>query len=275
MKEQLDDYLAYVRQPERDWSLFRISLEVCRVINRDMDFTPYFLFVDHLAQEVEADLRGDRDTYSIINAINTILFEHFAFEGNVSDYYNPLNSYMTFVLERRKGIPITLSLLYREISHRMGLRMDCVAMPGHFLLKHRMPNRDIFVDAFNRGQIILEDECLELLSDMYEGEAAHRGDFLASSPPRAVLLRMLGNLKQIYREQGNSPLLLAILERRIPLLDNPLPELLERGLTRMDTEDYRGALQDLEFFLEKSSSSKTKALIEKQIERIRRLATGN
>jgi regulator of sirC expression with transglutaminase-like and TPR domain len=98
---------------------------------------------------------------------------------------------------------------------------------------------------------------------------------LATASNRVVILRLLMNLKAIYRQQGNLALLLEVLERRIPLMLDPLPEILERGLTKLSLEDYGGALEDIEYYLQHAQDTSMKEVVEQQIDRIRKLARGD
>jgi regulator of sirC expression with transglutaminase-like and TPR domain len=274
MSSALQDYQALILQPEADWNLFQLSLEIGRIRVSQADFSSHHQLVEEIVGKIESKIGPDDDTYSVIEAINQTLFGEYKFSGNDRDYYEPQNSLMTSVLERRKGIPITLSILYREVAHRVNLNLRCVAMPGHFLLKYRMPQRQLFIDAYHGGQILLENECHDLMESVTETRS-EIPETLATASNRVVILRLLMNLKAIYRQQGNLALLLEVLERRIPLMLDPLPELLERGLTKLSLEDYGGALEDIEYYLQHAQDTSMKEVVEQQIDRIRKLARGD
>lgn len=274
MTPAIDDYLKLVSPPESQWDLFKISLETCRIISPEIDFGWHYEYLERLTAAARDVCSPDGDLYSTINGINEVLFESARFSANDVDYFAPENSYMNLVLETGKGIPITLSLLYREVASRIGLRLECVAMPGHFLLKTRTPSRELFIDSFHRGQICLADECLELMQRITQTESdAASPEFLKAASNRAVILRLLMNLKAIYRRNSANRLLLEVIERRIPILDDPLPEILERGLLKISLEDYPGALADLESFLDSTQNAEMQEVVEKQIDRIRKLAS--
>ncbi len=274
MSSALEDYQTLILEPEAEWNLFRLSLEIGRILVPRIDFAPHFQLVEEIHGDISSSINPDSDTYSVIEAINQTLFGEKRFSGNERDYYDAQNSMMPNVLERRKGIPITLSILYREVAHRVGLNLSCVAMPGHFLLKYRMPQREIFIDAYHRGQILLEDECCDLMESVI-GSTSRGPEALATASNSTVILRLLMNLKAIYRQQGNLALLLEVMERRIPLLSDPLPEILERGLTKLSLEHYGGALKDIEYYLEHAQDTSMKEVVKQQIDRIRRLARGD
>jgi regulator of sirC expression with transglutaminase-like and TPR domain len=274
MSSALDDYQNLILEPEAEWNLFRISLEIGRILIPRIDFAPHFQLLEEVQDDIRSSINPESDTYSVIEAINQALFGENGFSGNERDYYDPQNSMMPNVLERRKGIPITLSILYREVAHHVGLKLGCVAMPGHFLLKCRMPQRELFIDAYHRGQILLEDECYDLMESV-TGSTSKGPEALATAANSTVILRLLMNLKAIYRQQGNLALLLEVMERRIPLLPDPLPEILERGLTKLSLEHYAGALEDIEYYLAHAQDTSMKEVVEQQIDRIRRLARGD
>ena len=275
MSDALSDYSSIISSPETEWNLFEISLHLSRIIQPQLGLDRYRVYLEELTEQVRAKLTDTSGPYERINALNDVLFEARRFRGNQGDYYNPKNSYMSCVLEEKKGIPITLSVLYQEIAARLGMKLFCVGMPGHFLLKYPMPFRELFIDAFFRGEILLEEQCKQRLHQLFKKKVEFRVEFLQVISPRAVVLRILMNLKQIYRRQNSPALLLEVLERRIPLLDDPLSEILERGLVKLDLDRYGSALEDLEFFANKTPDLGMKRLIEQRLDAIRPLARRN
>ncbi|HSR68487.1 MAG TPA: transglutaminase-like domain-containing protein [Acidobacteriota bacterium] len=272
MSIPLDDFLEAVEGPSRHWDLLEISLQLCRAAYPDDDLKGARRTVDDLGQSVLNHPEAGGEAFQKINALNEVIYEDFGLKGDTEDFYNPDNSYLSRVLERRRGIPISLCVLYRELAERIGLHLDSVAMPAHFLLRHSMPYRNIFLDPFSRGKILLEDGCRELLEDLSRNSIDFRSEFLQPASNRTVVLRMLANLKQIYRQGGNRRLLIEVLDRRIPLLDDPSYEVLERGLLYFDLDQYGEALRDLEGFLRTSSNEELKRLIEEKLGEVRRLA---
>ncbi len=232
MGTALQDYLNIVARPEAGWNLFELSLQLCRIVDPRLDIDSCHGILVGITSAVEDKLTPENNTYEVINTLNAVLFDELGFEGNEGDYYNPENSYMSCVLEKRKGIPISLSVLYQEVASGVGLKLLPVAMPAHFLLKCVMPWRELFIDPFNRGEILLEEGCQERLEQVYQETIEFRREFLRAVSKREVVLRMLMNLKHAYRQQVERELLLEILERRIPLLPDPLPEILERDLLK-------------------------------------------
>lgn len=275
MDSSLERYKSFIARPENEWNLFEYGLLLGQMIHPGEDLATYRIYVGELADEVRSARGRDDDIYSTVEAMNAVLFLKERFRGNSENYYDARNSYLTEVLASRRGIPITLSLLYAEIGRRLGARFDYVGMPGHFLLKIRTGPGDLYLDAFSQGRLMLPDECLALMEEICGGQIETRSEHLAVARPREVALRMLMNLKQIYRLNGRTTLLVKVLERRIPLLDDPLPEILERGLAKVTIENYAGAVEDIEHFLAHSDQEEIKELIQEQLNQIRKLARAN
>lgn len=271
MAQALDDYLKLVGRTEDDWDLFEIALQLCRIKDSNLDLGSYAEKVSALCGRVEDRLSGVKEGFEVINGVNDVLFEEEGYRGDTDDYYNANNSYLTFVLDRKKGIPISLAILYRKVAGHLGLSLPCVGMPGHFLLSYLSPPHELYIDPFHRGEILLERECEQRFHQIHGGPLEFEKEYLAATPNRDVVLRMLMNLKQAYKRSGNNPLLLEILDRRVPLLQDPLSEILERGLVRLDLEQYSGALEDLEFFVRNSQDAKVKRLIEERLPEVRQL----
>ncbi len=248
-----------------------MALHVARVGSGEVRDDQCLARVSRIRHKVLKRLHS-RDPYSIIERTNEVVFQELGYCGNGEDYYDPLNSLMDQVLGRRTGIPITLSILYREIVGELGLPTWGVGMPRHFLLGFRASSRELFLDAFNDGRILLADDCRALLKDLFGEELEFDTSFLNPVPESVIVLRMLMNLKQIYRRRGESTSLLRVLNRRIPLLSDPLSEVLERGMTLVELEEYREALGDFRYFVENTPDQSMRQVVESRIDRIEMLA---
>ena len=157
---------------------------------------------------------------------------------------------------------------------RLGLETWAVGMPGHFLLGFRASSRELFLDAFHQGQILLEDDCRAMCDRLFDSQLEFDLSYLSSIPDSAILLRMLMNLKQVYRGSGEAVKALRVLNRRIPLLSDPLPEILERGMVCVELADYGGALEDFRFFVENTPDEAMRQVVETRIGELERLARG-
>jgi regulator of sirC expression with transglutaminase-like and TPR domain len=274
-EEALENYQNLVGAPESGWDVFALALEIFRLVQPGVDLEPSYSLVSQIEEDIRAILVVESDTFSVIDTINEVLYGQYLFRGNVEDYFNPENSYLPVVLEKRLGVPITLCILYKEVARRLRLSLDNAAMPGHFLLRVRLPGKMLYLDAFRQGQLLLPEECLEMMKKITGRREDTGEDYLRPASNRRVVLRLLMNLKQLYKEKGQASLLLGVIERRIPLLADPLPEILERGLTKLAIEDYQGALADLRLFSENTPDSQMRDLIALKLRQIEKLARGN
>jgi regulator of sirC expression with transglutaminase-like and TPR domain len=155
------------------------------------------LELDRIADEISGRLDRKNRPEEIIHRINRHLFTELGFHGNTQDYYNPDNSYLNRVLDRRTGIPISLSVVYLLVAKRLGLPISGIGLPGHFMLKYEREDGGLFLDAFHQGQILTRDECIRfLLNSGYEVQSGH----FASATVRDILTRMLRNLVYAYSQ---------------------------------------------------------------------------
>ena len=270
----LEEYLDAIGRPPREWDLFKLSLHISRIGDPELSMDDCREEVQEIRRRVENRLPSQRDPYIIIEHANTVLYEELGYCGNTQNYHDPLNSLMSQVLHRRTGIPITLSILYREIVGRLGLESWPVGMPGHFLLGFRASSRELFLDTFHQGRILLEDDCRAMCDRLFESRLEFDLSYLSSIPASAIILRMLMNLKQVYRGSQEAVMALRVLNRRIPLLSDPLPEILERGMICVELADYREALEDFRFFVENTPDESMRQVIENRIGKLERLAQG-
>lgn len=187
------------------------------------------------------------DALDRITALNQVFFERWGFRGNREDYYDPRNSCLNEVLDRRKGIPITLSLVYIEVARGAALDLVGVGMPGHFLVG--MADRsDLYLDVFDGGTLVTRADCAARLREL-QPELAFRPEFLDPVGPRQILTRMLNNLLGIYAGASLYAKALAALEM-IACLEPDAPEWLhQRGLIHARLKNYSQAIADLERYL--------------------------
>jgi regulator of sirC expression with transglutaminase-like and TPR domain len=190
-------------------------------------------------------------------ALNRFLFDELGFRGNTEEYYDPRNSYLNEVIDRRTGIPISLAVVYMEVGRRVGLPLDGVSFPGHFLVRLRLRRGTLVLDPFCGGAAQSEADLAERLERVLppgeaRGLAAGElplGPFLEPASKRQILARMLRNLKGIYRESGRPERMLEVLNRILLLAPQASAELRDRGLVYQRLECFRAALKDLSDYL--------------------------
>src|SRR5881396_777188 len=179
-KKSRQAFAALLDLPDGAIDLGHASLLIAREEYPDLDVHGYLERLDEMAREIRGRMKGTEGAKSQIAHLNRLLFEEMGFRGNREEYYDPRNSFLNDVLDRRIGIPITLSTVYLEVGRRIGCRLAGVAFPGHFMVRlmgrDAMP--DVLIDPFNRGRILTEAECRALLLEMYGGQVPFSPDLL-------------------------------------------------------------------------------------------------
>jgi regulator of sirC expression with transglutaminase-like and TPR domain len=233
--------------------LDRAALTIARTEYPGLDFDPYLRRLDELARRVKARLPPIADPGEAIAALNSVLFEQEGFRGNREDYYNPRNSFLNDVLDRKLGIPITLALVYMEVARRIGFPLCGVGMPGHFLLKHYdVEGRETLIDAFNRGAIVSASECPSRLGEIYSGQLPLQPEFLLAVSRRQMLTRILNNLKNVYLTARNFRKALQVVDLICAIYPRSPEDVKQRALLRYSVGQLRGAVEDLEEYLKMS-----------------------
>ncbi|HVP66861.1 MAG TPA: tetratricopeptide repeat protein [Anaeromyxobacteraceae bacterium] len=217
----------------------------------DLDAAAYLARLDRLAKAVGAKVGDLRPPLRVMQAIREVLRDEERFHGNEKDYYDPRNSFLNEVLERRLGIPITLSLLTIEVARRLGLRLEGVAFPGHFLVKcpaqPGLPG-EVFVDAFNGWELLGAEECTARFRAVLHGRPFDP-TFLEAVDGRHILSRLLHNLKRIYVEKGDDVRALWVVDRLLLLQPENLEERRDRGLVAARLGGTAAAVRDLEAYV--------------------------
>ncbi len=240
--------------------LARACLMVAEDAYPGLDVERYLSEIDGLAQRVRG--RIDAESASAeerIIALNELLFERLGYAGNADNYYDPRNSYLNEVIERKTGIPITLSVLYMEVGRRIGLPLEGVSFPGHFLVRLPVRGGSLVLDPFAGGAPQSEAELHERLQRVIPEGAAPEvpvselplDQFLEPASNRQILARLLRNLKAIYREADQPERLLEVLNRMLVVQPDAAAELRDRGFVYQRLECWRPALQDLTDYLQR------------------------
>ena len=233
--------------------LLRAALTFARVEDPQLDIERYVRHVDQLGVRVAEKIQDPDDPPQIIAALNGVLFQEEMFRGNTVDYYNPRNSFLHDVLDRRLGIPITLALVYMEVARRVRFQLFGVGMPGHFLLKHYdVDGHSILIDAFERGSIVTEEDCRQKLDSIYSGQVALQPEFLLPVTRRQMLTRMLNNLRSVYLSQRDFRRTVQIVDLILVIYPRSPEDMKQRAALRYNLNDYRGALSDFEEYVKMS-----------------------
>ncbi|MEH2059578.1 MAG: SirB1 family protein [Nostoc sp.] len=250
-----------IQQSDEHIDLAKAALYIALEEYPNLDPEEYLNALDTMAWELQERLPSSRYPLRIVQSINQYLYDDLKFSGNKIDYYDPRNSFFNDVIDRRLGIPITLALVYLEVARRIDFPMVGVGMPGHFLIRPDIPDIEIFVDAFNGGEIIFAQDCEERLSQLYQQAVMLQPEFLAVVGNRQFLARMLTNLKFIYMKQQELEKTLAAIERILLLFPGLTLEMRDRGLIYYQLGYYPQAVDDLQNYLTKVPDAHDAAVI--------------
>jgi regulator of sirC expression with transglutaminase-like and TPR domain len=225
-------FTEMVQAAEEDIDLGKAALLIASEEYPGLDLLRYVAKLEAMAAAVRPQLTAAVDGRGRIETLNSYLFQEQQFRGNPQEYYDPRNSFLNEVLDRKLGIPITISVVYIEVGRRVGLPLHGVGMPGHFIVKHDSPDEEIFIDPFNGGRILSRATCAELVQQIYGEPVAFQETFLATVTPRQILARMLGNLKAIYLQEKRYLKALSIVERLLLIQPHAEQELKDRAALR-------------------------------------------
>ena len=218
----------------------------------DLDIRHYLDVINEFGESVSARIATDSGPVEKVAALNHYLFDELGFAPNAEDYYDPRNSLLNEVMERRTGIPITLSLIYMAVGSRLGLTLKGVCYPGHFLVKCRLPEGMIVLDPFFRGQSLAITDLQRMLRETRGGEVSRAivAGLLVAASKRQILLRMLRNLKGIYLHNRELDNALKIMNWIVAADPRQAVEVRDRGVVYQELECFRAAASDFERYLE-------------------------
>jgi regulator of sirC expression with transglutaminase-like and TPR domain len=242
----------------------RIDLaHACLMIAEDaypgLEIERYLGEIERMAMRLRGRMPQTHGAEERVVALNQYLFEDLGYWGNTEEYYDPRNSYLNEVIDRRTGIPISMAVIYLEVGRRIGLPLEGVSFPGHFLVRLRLRGRTLVLDPFSGGAPQSEDELRSRLQRVIPRGAAGGlpladlplDQFLEPATNRQILARMLRNLKGIYREANQPERMLEVLNRILVVAPESSAELRDRGFVYQRLECYRAALKDLRDYAER------------------------
>jgi len=236
-----------------------------------LELSPYLDLLDEIAESAQRKRSPSDSPIETVGKINSVVFDTYGFRGSVEDYYDPRNSFFNDVLDRRIGIPITLSTLYIEVARRINFPIVGVGMPGHFLVKYWDRREEFFLDPYNRGEILTREDCRKRLVAQY-GEAVEFNDrLLARATHRQIVWRMLNNLKDIYVKGHAIDKCLSMVDMMLIVDSEDLIQFRDRGLLRMQLRQFDGAGRDLQYYLQHAPDADDREEIENHVKELRRI----
>ncbi|HTS76298.1 MAG TPA: transglutaminase-like domain-containing protein [Bryobacteraceae bacterium] len=245
------------------------ALELATIQFPDLDPAPVLDRLNEIASQLGDRLRNFNDGRDFVETAQRYLFQELGFHGNEENYFDPLNSCLNQVLERRTGIPVTLSLMYMEISRRLAMPVFGISLPRHFVIEFDDGNYSTYVDPFHGGRTITARECF-----MLAGARVADPSLLQRASPRQIVVRMVQNLQRIYLEQNDWHRAVETLDLLFLGAESDAPELAGRhklrGLLLLELKRFQAARSDLETYLRLKPDAADRPEILKQLESIHR-----
>jgi regulator of sirC expression with transglutaminase-like and TPR domain len=257
-------------QPEAQIDLAKAALYIAQEEYPELDLAANLEILDGMADDLRIRLQKPYYPMRVIKTINQYLYEEKGFSGNSEHYYDPRNSFLNEVLQRRTGIPITLALVYAEVGKRVDFPTVGINMPGHFLLQPEFEDAGIYIDAFHGGEVLFAEDCAQLLGRIY-GESIDVDKvkpMLTQIGKKRFLARILTNLKMIYLTLQDMEKTLAAVERILMLFPDATSENRDRGLLYYQAGRWVEARQDLEIYLDRTPNAQDKAVIQQILDKI-------
>lgn len=258
-------FMEIARLGEKDLDLVEASLVIALEDRPTIDIAPYLDQVGAWTNAVRQRVGATRDVERIVESINRLLFEEEGFHGEDDDYYDPRSALVTEMLDRHAGIPITLSILYLELSRRIGVDAAGVSLPGRFLVRFG----DIIIDPFDGGRVLTTLELQQILDSMYGGGVKLREHHLRSFTRKQILMRELAHLKAAYLAQHDLPHAAASIDRLLILDERDAYEVRDRAKLAMQMHAYALAVECLERYLELMPHADDRNVVRDQISYLR------
>jgi regulator of sirC expression with transglutaminase-like and TPR domain len=262
------EFARDVSRPDAEINLGRAALAIARSEYPDLDVGAQLARLGALAHGV-GPARGSADPLARLHRLREYLFEEQGFGGDSDEYFDPRNSYLNDVLDRRRGIPITLSLVLIEVGRRLGLEMEGIGLPGHFITGARVGGEHLLLDPFNGGTILTGEACADLVSRALGQPVELAPEHFTPVTNRQFLIRMLANLKGVYWRREAWPKVVGLIDRLLVLNPRAGGEWRDRGIAWSSMGDLRRGLADWERYLTEFPDAADHERVKTEFRRVR------
>jgi regulator of sirC expression with transglutaminase-like and TPR domain len=245
-RARLEDLLA---RPDPEVGLAEAALLIAAEEYDGLDVRAYQVRLDEMGRDLRARLEDEQRPERAVMALNHYMFQELGFRGNTEQYYDARNSYLNEVLDRRTGIPITLSLVYIEVARRGGLDVEGVGLPGHFVVRVQTPARGLLIDPFHGGALLSEKDCQQRLDRIFSGKVKLEPRMLRPCGHKDMIERVLRNLKAIHLRDEDKQRALRVVDLLVALAPTSAEDLRDRGQLYAALDCYAVAARDFEAYL--------------------------
>ena len=266
--QSLRELATLVSRPDGRLDLARAALAIARWEYPALEVDAYLERLDGLARGVDGSRRST-DPLGRLHRLREYLFVEQGFAGNREDYYDPRNSFLNDVLDRRQGIPITLSLVLIEVGKRLGLAVEGIGLPGHFIAGARLDDSQIFLDPFNGGALLTPESCEKLVGRVLGRKVTLTDEHYAPVSGRQLLGRMLANLKAIYWQRQAWDKVVGAIDRLLVLDSKAAGEWRDRGIAWSNMGEIQRSLADWERYLTEFPNTKDHEAVKGQLRKAR------
>jgi len=276
MTPNAERFARLVSGPDEAIDVAEAALVIAAEEYRDLDVDAYLSQLDDLATILKRRLRADISQADTIIALNRYLFDELGFAGDAANYYDARNSFLNDVLDRKRGIPITLAIVYMEIGRRIGLPVHGVSFPAHFLVKCPLRDGTVVLDPYAKGMSLSFDELRKRVKALRHGAEPTKSmvaNMLTSATNREILARLLRNLKGIYSHHKEWMKALAATDRIISVMPELAEEYRDRGMIYLNLECFRAALFDFQAYLKMLPVARDAETVRKKVAELQALAS--
>jgi regulator of sirC expression with transglutaminase-like and TPR domain len=235
--------------PDHEVDLAEATLLIAAQEYEGLDVRGYLARLDEMGRALRFRLDDERRPERAVMALNHYLFQELGFRGNTEQYYDARNSYLNEVLERRTGIPITMSVVYIEVARRAGLAVEGVGLPGHFVVRVQTAARGMLVDPFHGGMLLSEKDCQQRLDRIFNSKVKLEPKMLRPCGAKDMVERVLRNLKAIHLRDEDTTRALRVVDLLVAIQPGSAEDLRDRGVLYASLDCYGLAARDLESYL--------------------------
>jgi regulator of sirC expression with transglutaminase-like and TPR domain len=265
------DFIRMIERPESSFELARTALLVAAESDPSIDVEAELRRIAAWGDQLHSRMEPGWNNLQKLARLRSFLFEELGFRGDRIDYFSPSNSLLHEVMERRRGIPLTLGIVMLEIGWRIGMPLEGVGFPGHFLVRLAGEPGDLLLDPYARGMSVHEEDCRHMLLESTQGRMDYDPSLVASIGKREMILRLLNNLKGAYVRAGENARALGVVDRLLLLTPGDPEETRNKGLLLFRLQRFREALACLEAYVDAAPQAQDRATIERQIGALRGL----
>ncbi len=259
-------FAAEAGKADEQINLLYAALLLAGHLSRAFDTSLYVNLVGEMVEIVRPAMSAAQTAIDRVGILNHYLFDELKFSGNAANYYHPHNSFLNKVLDLRRGIPISLSVIYLEIGWALGLPVSGIGLPGHFIVGYDVPENPLFIDVFNGGKLLTVEDCLELCQLPLSDLIPFKRDYLKPVSKKAILYRMLLNLKQIYVALEDWETSYKTVDLMLQIYPDRANEVRDRGLIAYRLGRLHAAIADVQEYLVLAPDNPDASWLEQHLE---------